>query len=134
MPEKFQDRLFRVTCSAYGNTRRVADVLMAMTDEQLSLTFDSLLENALQSGEIEVPEVTPDIPEQVRDYLAAGGVRCPVCKSENISGDEWGSDAGICWQKVHCEDCGSEWHDEYQLVNITIIYDSTAPQPAKPAD
>lgn len=52
MPEKLEDRLFRVTCSAYGTTNRVVEVIEAMTDEQLSLTFDSLLEGFLQSGEI----------------------------------------------------------------------------------
>ncbi len=54
MPEKLEDRLYRVTCSAYGETRRVADVIRAMTDEQLSEAFGELLEQALQSGDIKV--------------------------------------------------------------------------------
>jgi hypothetical protein len=54
MPEKLEDRLYRVTCSAYGETYRIADVIKAMTDEQLSEAFNGLLEHALQSGEINV--------------------------------------------------------------------------------
>lgn len=54
MPEKLEDRLFRLTCSAYGQTRRIADIIKAMTDEQLSMLFDDALEDALQSGEIKV--------------------------------------------------------------------------------
>ena len=54
MLEKLEDRLYRVTCSAYGETRRVADVIKAMTDEQLSEAFGELLEHAFQSGEIKV--------------------------------------------------------------------------------
>ena len=54
MPEKLEDRLFRVTCSAYGQTKRIADVIRAMTDEQLSQLFDNAIEYALQSGEIKV--------------------------------------------------------------------------------
>lgn len=43
-----------VTCSAYDETPRIADIIKAMTDEQLNLAFGELLEHALQSGEIKV--------------------------------------------------------------------------------
>lgn len=52
MPEKTQDRLYRLTCSAYGVTKRVMDVIEALTDEQLCEVFDDILADALQSGDI----------------------------------------------------------------------------------
>ena len=54
MRDKLEDRLYRVTCSAYGETSGVADVVKVMTDEQLSEAFGELLEHALQYRDIEV--------------------------------------------------------------------------------
>ncbi len=54
MPENLQDRLFRVECSAYGVTKRIADVFRVMTDEHLEALFSDALEDALQSGKITV--------------------------------------------------------------------------------
>jgi hypothetical protein len=56
MLEKLEDRLYRVTCLAYGQTRRIVDIIKVMTDEQLSEAFGDLLEHALQSGEIDVSQ------------------------------------------------------------------------------
>ena len=52
MPEKLEDRLFRLNCEAYGQKLRIADVIRVMTDEQLETLFSSALECGLQSGEI----------------------------------------------------------------------------------
>jgi DNA-directed RNA polymerase subunit M/transcription elongation factor TFIIS len=57
-------------------------------------------------------------------YLKEGGTHCPYCGSENISAgysphdhfDEEGM-----WQFVTCQDCGKEWKDIYQLVDIEEV-------------
>lgn len=54
MSEKVEDRLFRLTCQAYGITKKIGELIRAMTDEQLEELFDEALERALQSGEIKV--------------------------------------------------------------------------------
>ena len=129
MSEKVADRLFRVTCSAYGTKNRVIEVIEAMTDEQLSETFDALLENFLQSADVVIPEMAPDRPQREIDYLAAGGLHCPVCQSEDIIGESWTAEGGTCWQEVYCGECGSRWTDDYDLVGLTILHDSRAPIP-----
>ena len=60
-------------------------------------------------------------PEQKQYYLEHYGVRCPFCHDEEISGGQWESDAGTCWQNVHCHQCGQEWTDIYNLVDVEEI-------------
>ncbi len=50
MPEKIQDRLFRLKCGAYGVKKPIGALIRAMTDEELELTFESVLEELLQTG------------------------------------------------------------------------------------
>lgn len=54
------------------------------------------------------------------DYIASGGVHCPVCKSQNIVGDSFESDAGIAWQEIGCDDCEANWVDNYTLISIRM--------------
>lgn len=54
MPEKIEDRLFRLKCEAYGVTKSIGELIRVMTDEQLEQLFSEALEYALQSGEIPV--------------------------------------------------------------------------------
>ena len=57
MPEKMEDRLFRLECQAYGQKARIGELIRVMTDEQLKELFDEALEHALQSGEIKIKAV-----------------------------------------------------------------------------
>ena len=42
-------------------------------------------------------------------------LRCPVCRSVEVTGDEWEMDGDVsqAWQEVSCDDCGSRWADVY---------------------
>jgi hypothetical protein len=53
-----------------------------------------------------------------KKYLADGGVRCPFCRSENISGGFVEVDGGSAYQEIGCIDCDKAWVDIYDLVDV----------------
>ena len=55
--------------------------------------------------------------EQEAYYLKHDGLRCPFCKSGDITCYEW--DGGTYSCLVKCSKCGREWRDCYKLVGIT---------------
>lgn len=61
--------------------------------------------------------------EQIEKYIDDGGVRCPYCGSENITGSYPETDVGESWQDVECDDCGKEWTDLYRLVGVDVDED-----------
>ena len=57
-----------------------------------------------------------------KDYLEAGGVRCPFCKSHDIEAGRFdGGEDGTAWQDVICHGCTAEWKDVYKLDRIETI-------------
>lgn len=63
-------------------------------------------------------------PLPPRDYMATGGILCPVCHSQDIEGGAVEIDAGTAYQAVTCHECEAEWSDVYRLVG----YDNLKPQ------
>lgn len=55
------------------------------------------------------------------EYAAAGGVRCPKCGSQNLSGDSFDTWAGGASQSIGCGDCWAEWTDEYTLTRYSDL-------------
>ena len=53
----------------------------------------------------------------VKDYVKAGGVVCPVCGSESVEGDGLEVDAGTATQEVNCTECKATWEDRYTLTS-----------------
>ena len=59
------------------------------------------------------------ISKMQRDrYLKQGGVRCPFCNSEKISGGSMELEAGAAYQDIGCCDCKRIWQDVYTLDGI----------------
>lgn len=59
--------------------------------------------------------------KQVNVYVnVEHGGKCPFCGSEQIAGGSVTIDSGCAGQKVWCNDCGAEWHDEYELVGVSV--------------
>jgi len=55
-------------------------------------------------------------------FIKQGGGRCPVCQSDCIEGvDGFESDTHEAWREIECKNCGSAWHDIYQLSGYEII-------------
>ena len=54
-------------------------------------------------------------------YIERGGCTCLICKDESIEGGIIQTNAGIAWQKVWCNSCGSEWTDNYKLVSTSDL-------------
>lgn len=52
------------------------------------------------------------------EYVADGGNNCPVCGSSAITSERLLAEGGEALAKVTCNNCGSKWHDVYQLVSI----------------
>ena len=57
---------------------------------------------------------------QERKYLKEGGVRCPFCDSNNISGGTLDMGAGATYQDVTCDSCQRAWTDVYELTGIEV--------------
>lgn len=59
--------------------------------------------------------------EQVRRYLESKGLKCPHCRSEEITSGPILLDAETGTAEVCCEDCDEEWTDQYLLVGINAV-------------
>lgn len=57
-----------------------------------------------------VAKLSPDL------YAARGGLRCPVCEEEGITGHSIDITDGYASQNVGCDSCPAEWTDVYQLI------------------
>ena len=60
--------------------------------------------------------------EQKNDYLADDN-QCPICQSDNIEGNGFGSDNKQAWHEILCLDCGARWNDIFQLVDVELLED-----------
>lgn len=59
---------------------------------------------------------------QKTEYLAGGGVKCPYCKSENISqGAFWDAPTDSLGATVTCKDCKQSWGDIYTLTDVVEV-------------
>jgi hypothetical protein len=59
------------------------------------------------------------LEKKEREYLKDPN-SCPICKSGNISADHVEIDGSLAWQKVYCNECDSEWYDDYRLERVSI--------------
>ena len=55
------------------------------------------------------PLMTPEA------YVQACGGCCPVCRSGQIAGDSFDTEAAQVWQRVRCLDCEAMWTAVYAL-------------------
>ena len=56
-----------------------------------------------------------------RAYVAGGGIRCPYCRDDDISGGPVEVEAGGAWQEVTCSGCGAAWRDVYTLAGLDLL-------------
>jgi hypothetical protein len=54
-------------------------------------------------------------------YTQAGGGCCPVCRSGQIEGDSFDTEAVQVWQRLHCLDCTAVWTAVYALQGYTDL-------------
>ena len=48
-------------------------------------------------------------------YVQQYGGCCPACRSGQIAGDRFDSEAAQVWQRLRCLACGASWTDVYRL-------------------
>lgn len=57
------------------------------------------------------------------DYVAKGGLVCPVCESCNIEGMDGDFDGPEATCDAMCNDCGATWTDVYKLQSYRSLTD-----------
>jgi len=57
-----------------------------------------------------------NIPMTDEEYVQAGGLRCPFCRSENVSSSDIDLDGPHGSTDDECEDCGKTWTTFYGVV------------------
>ncbi len=60
-----------------------------------------------------------------KQYVRSKGMKCPVCRCEDVVGEETDMGSGDAQQEVSCSSCGSSWYDMYKLTGYSIINDAT---------
>ena len=51
-------------------------------------------------------------------YIKNKSVSCPFCAAESIHGGFVDIEAGKAFQETSCAECGEDWEDVYQLVDV----------------
>jgi len=60
--------------------------------------------------------------QMIKTYLAFDGNCCPVCGSEDIEATGgFDFEGGYVYENIVCNNCNSEWTDEYSLTGITLL-------------
>lgn len=69
-------------------------------------------------------------PMTNKQYLHAGGSKCPVCRQNDISHEgHMDGDGNSGWQKTICEKCGASWYEEYKLVGYSMLETNNQTEP-----
>ena len=58
--------------------------------------------------------------DREEQYLNSGGLRCPYCRTTNVSARPPSTASMEAWAQVSCDECFAEWNDVYKLVGIEI--------------
>ncbi len=58
------------------------------------------------------------------EYVEAGGLQCPYCKSDDIAGQSFDGEGRHVWSVIHCNECGADWMDIYTLTGFEQIGDN----------
>ena len=51
-------------------------------------------------------------------YIKNKGTLCPFCGTESVQGGFVEIEAGKAFQDMNCTECGGDWQDVYQLVDV----------------
>lgn len=55
-------------------------------------------------------------PMTDEEYVERDGLRCPFCRSDNITAQEWNPP----YETVDCHDCEERWYDVYKLLGYEV--------------
>ena len=56
-------------------------------------------------------------------YKEAIGTKCPLCESEDITGDSIEVHGNLCYQGISCSKCSASWTDRYVLDGYLDVLD-----------
>ena len=80
--------------------------------------------------------LTPERTAEL-EYIKAGGLHCPYCRTDEIEGYSIDIGGGEAWQEVSCLRCHASWKDVYTLTSLEPhngppTQEETAPCPPSP--
>ena len=77
----------------------------------------------LQTPEEADPHAYEGSPEPISQaqYIANGGLRCPICGCDDIEDGPWDGGAGEAWQEITCRECDAIWVDLYKLTGYERV-------------
>lgn len=58
-----------------------------------------------------------------KQYVKTGGGTCPLCKCNQVTGDDIDFNGATLTQEVSCDKCEGRWLDIYRLTGYDIISD-----------
>jgi len=59
--------------------------------------------------------------EQKQNYKQCGGIRCPLCESEDIQTNGRENDGAEEYVNVSCKVCHAEWEDTLKLIDVELL-------------
>lgn len=57
------------------------------------------------------------------EYVEAGGLQCPYCRSDDIEGQRFDGEGRSAWSEIQCRTCGERWLDIYTLTHFEKLED-----------
>jgi hypothetical protein len=109
----------------YGTAMVNSDGDVFDTNNESVERFDHISSYKCAECELMIDDISGKGPEDLwlkkkeEEYLKDPN-SCPICKSGNISADHVEIDGSLAWQKVYCNECDSEWYDDYRLERVSI--------------
>lgn len=86
-----------------------------MNVAKMQAAIEQALNDPLVVGRIRHALEDSLLPTSPADYADTGGRHCPVCGSENLTGEALTVEAGQAVQDVSCGRCHATWVDVYNL-------------------
>ena len=70
-------------------------------------------------------------PPHIQAYVDTGGIHCPYCESDQLTGHSLDLEAGHVWLAASCQSCDRRWEEQYTLAGVREI--TPPPQRQQPA-
>lgn len=51
----------------------------------------------------------------IAEYVMRNGTCCPICRSDDLTGNDVDINEGVATQDVYCNECDASWTDVYVL-------------------
>lgn len=111
----------RIELVAESGERALESLFKRGTSGYAGMPINALIDEYKERSLHEVHDDDEDALRALREpmssaeYAERGGLNCPYCGSDNISGGSFDTYLGGVSQDVACGDCDRSWTDDYTL-------------------